>query len=78
MCMFMLMLIQQCTYIILFQVDVPSCSDSLDLPNPNAAGESYGPGSRCIEHGQIWNKTVVNNGTVDTNSVGVGCYQVSC
>lgn len=70
------MIIQFHTFI--SQVDVPaSCSNPLSAPVDNGAGETYGVGSRCIEHGQSWTRT--SGGVVSTNSNGIGCYQVrSC
>jgi hypothetical protein len=48
----------------------------LDAPGNNIAGETYGAGSRCIEHGQNWIRTT-GGVQVDTYDIGVGCYQVS-
>ena len=59
------------------QIDISasSCSNPLDVPGDNIAGETYGAGSRCIEHGQTWTRTTgVETGTYD---VGIGCYQVT-
>ena len=50
------------------------CSDPFGTPNMNTAGETYGTGSRCIEHGQTW--TTSADGQTLTNTNGVGCYQV--
>ena len=47
----------------------------MDAPGDNIAGETYGTGSRCIEHGQIWTRTLAG-GQVNTYDIGVGCYQV--
>ena len=59
------------------QVDFKaSCSSPSNLPNPNAAGESYGPDSRCIEHGRTWTRAATRDGLANSD-IGVGCYQVS-
>ena len=51
------------------------CNQQTDLPTPNLFAETYGPGSRCIEHGRQWFQTM--SGTNTTSAVyGGGCYQV--
>ena len=44
-------------------------------PAMNIRAETYGPGSRCVEHGRQWFLTA--NGANSTSEVyGGGCYQV--
>ena len=44
-------------------------------PAINIRAETYGPGSRCVEHGRQWFLTA--NGDNSTSEVyGGGCYQV--
>ena len=57
------------------------CSDPGNQPFTNVVGETYGTGSRCLQHGQVWTRTSVNGGSVisddDNGLYGSGCYQVS-
>ena len=50
------------------------CNRVEDQPqNSNFRAETYGPGSRCIEHGRQWTE----NGVSPPGSMyGGGCYQV--
>ena len=42
----------------------------------NRLAETYGVGSRCVEHGMQWYRTV-NGGAADAAVLwGGGCYQV--
>ena len=51
------------------------CSQAVNQPAINTHAKTYGPGSRCVEHGRQWFFTV--NGVNSTSAVyGGGCYQV--
>ena len=59
----------------LFKGQSRVCNQETDQPTPNLYAETYGPGSRCIEHGRQWLQT-----TSETNNTsaeyGGGCYKV--
>ena len=51
------------------------CNQETHQPTTNLYAETYGPGSRCVEHGRQWFLTM--SGTNSTSAVyGGGCYQV--
>ena len=51
------------------------CNQETHQPTTNLYAETYGPGSRCVEHGRQWFQTM--SGTNSTSAVyGGGCYQV--
>ena len=51
------------------------CSLAENQPATNIRAETYGPGSRCVEHGRQWFFTT--SGLNSTSEVyGGGCYQV--
>ena len=51
------------------------CSLITNQPAMNIQAETYGPGTRCVEHGRQWFWTL--NGVNSTSQVyGGGCYLV--
>ena len=51
------------------------CNQEADLPTTNLYAETYGPGSRCVEHGRQWFLTT-NEASSTSEVYGGGCYQV--
>ena len=42
--------------------------------NKNLLAETYGSGSRCVEHSGPWQ--IVNGSDIFTFALGAGCYEV--
>ena len=51
------------------------CTQAADQPAQNIRAETYGPGSRCVEHGRQWFLTT-NEASSTSQVYGGGCYQV--
>ena len=52
------------------------CTDTSNTPNANSNffAETFGPNSRCVEHGQTW---TVNGGNITPTFIRSGCYNAS-
>ena len=58
---------------------VNRCSDLTQQPSDatNTFGLTYGPVSRCVEHGGPWTRTLAGGASVTASSAEEhGCYQV--
>ncbi|XP_011410372.1 PREDICTED: leishmanolysin-like peptidase [Amphimedon queenslandica] len=52
------------------------CSDPTNQPATNSLAQTYGTGSRCIEHSGTWQVTT-NTGSLTLQNTA-GCYQYTC